>query len=340
MPIHFIHLNANIETYIMMVFNILHKFVCDIRQSCNVPHFSPEDIFRYLYGFACGNQEGNSPSQPCVDDYGTCSYGSKNRLHFEEAAPEALEGFGNFYKRIVTETIALQLICLPINIDTCTDAFSIVDKSTLVELNMGLREVSNNLDIAKECRKEDEKEIDDKGAIALCVVDSRGYPIPPSSPEYDSGTQVYSSTGIFTIQTVGDIGSDNGSLKEITETFANFVDKAGGLFKETAGLSKTLKVAGVVLSLISLFLPDPPDPVIMLLEKEFAQLNEKLDALDEKISDEFNLLRASMANDLLDREMAILQRIKVAYLQYTDLPNYRKYENFLTLKDRYTENFR
>ncbi len=80
--------------------------------------------------------------------------------------------------------------------------------------------------------------------------------------------------------------------------------------------------------------------MIVLLEKEFAQLNEKLDALDEKISDEFNLLRASIANDLLDREMAILQRIKVAYLQYTDLPNYREYENFLTLKDRYTENFR
>ena len=105
---------------------------------------------------------------------------------------------------------------------------------------------------------------------------------------------------------------------------------------------QAFKIAGPILQIISFFLPSPTDQTITnLIQVEFGKLNEKLDALDRKqISQEFNDLKATINDDILDREVAILQRIKVAYLEYAKLQKYQDRDNFFMLQERYTTNFR
>ena len=178
----------------------LSHSVCS--KSCNVPHFSPKGMWiRYFYGFACGDEVTLGDTCAKVN-FDTCKYGSKNQLHFSEASSEALNDCDNFMRRILSETISLHLLCLPLNPSTCTDSFNIVDEVTTTILQSSLKEVNNNLNQAKKCNAERVEEIDRDEEIPLCVVDSKGYPILPSSP----GRRIYSSD--ITKQMVGELGGN------------------------------------------------------------------------------------------------------------------------------------
>jgi len=133
------------------------------RAACNVPHFTPEDIIRNLYGYACGDATKDTPRTDCTitqtKNRGTCSYGRKKRndiffLYVEDS--QKLTNPLNIFKDWLLRSMWLAFFhfqaCLPPESASCN--VKIEDPvyiQTTNDLALAISEVVDNFDRVEHC---------------------------------------------------------------------------------------------------------------------------------------------------------------------------------------------
>jgi len=124
------------------------------RDACNRPHFTPEDIFRNLYGYACGNNKNRSCKEAEGYNTGECKFGVKKRQYildilFDTAKglPSSIGGVGEW----IAETMILAQFhysaCLPADPTTCLDTFTDpIRKKIAADQVLAFQEVASNIE--------------------------------------------------------------------------------------------------------------------------------------------------------------------------------------------------
>jgi hypothetical protein len=109
---------------------IKKTYIDKYRAACNQPHFTPEDIFRNLYGYACGDKE-----RGCKvgrgEDTGTCKFGVKKRQYMLDIFYESdknivtnVKGFGQWLTQVMLLAQFHYGSCLPADAASCSDPFT------------------------------------------------------------------------------------------------------------------------------------------------------------------------------------------------------------------------
>jgi hypothetical protein len=131
------------------------------RAACNRPHFSPEDIFRQFYGFACGK---NTIDRSCDagqgEDTGICEFGVKKRqylldiYHDEEGKNVVtnVKGFGEWVLRALLLAQFHYNSCLPANAASCSDPVQDpIRKQISSDMALAFNETAANVQNRMDC---------------------------------------------------------------------------------------------------------------------------------------------------------------------------------------------
>jgi len=144
---------------------LTHCVTSLIRDACNEPHFRPIDVFRRLYGYACG---AAGSSRSCEDDEGkgtgSCPHGPKNRQYLlDDFRAAAFDGcaasgkeqfieFGRWLLSAMLESMFLHSVCLDSDLLSCPNGVDDqVFTESLEEMQLAALEVSDNIERAQEC---------------------------------------------------------------------------------------------------------------------------------------------------------------------------------------------
>lgn len=128
------------------------------RAVCNHPFFTPNDLFRQFYGFACGD----NPNRQCAtdgDNTGTCKYGVKKRQYIRDIYEGIAEGLSSRFIPFGTWLLKAMVLaqfhfeaCLPQDELSCNDpVIDPVRKVTAEEMKNATAEVEFNLNYTLNC---------------------------------------------------------------------------------------------------------------------------------------------------------------------------------------------
>jgi hypothetical protein len=147
-------LQTNVTTQIKNIYTDRY------RAACNRPHFTPEDIFRNLYGYACGDNKARRCDVHGVKDgMGSCKYGVKKRQYIlgitietANKRPSSLRSIGEW---ILQAMLLAQFhfdVCLPADATTCNDPFTDqIRYQTAADQMLAFQEVATNVERESIC---------------------------------------------------------------------------------------------------------------------------------------------------------------------------------------------
>jgi hypothetical protein len=124
------------------------EYATRFRDACNEPHFTPEDIFRGIYGHGCGDN---------------CTFGLRKQDNLLSQERDAAnynvnvfeEGFGNWIISALLQSMFFFVVCPPPIGGECTDRTQdLVWQRTLADMNRSIAEVQENIDeVSSEFRR-------------------------------------------------------------------------------------------------------------------------------------------------------------------------------------------
>lgn len=128
------------------------------RSACNDKQYKPQDIFRILYGYACGSKP-RACEADAGSDKGPCKYGARNRQYlldvFKSDANGSIPAFDKFTRwlsQAMLEAMYLHTVCLDDNPNYCPTTLSDpVFEKTLSDMTDAFTEVANNLGEVADC---------------------------------------------------------------------------------------------------------------------------------------------------------------------------------------------
>ena len=179
--------------------------------------------------------------------------------------------------------------------------------------------------------------------LRLCVVDSRGFPIPEDSPAYDRGIVQY-STKLTPIEAAS-------ATSDVLSTISEFAFAAGivvGVGSGGTALAVALVVAavGFAFQVAAFFVgKSETDVTQALIINEFAKTNAKIDLLSAKVEDFYNQIRIDIGDAVLDSLNNRLSRMAAAYEDYVKTVDLSNSTSMTTLEKKnirkiYREKFR
>jgi len=129
------------------------------RNACNVPHYTPEDIFRNLYGYACGDNNQRGCAAGKAVNTGTCKFGVKKRQYIldtvvETAAgiPSSVREFSEWHSQAMILAQFHYAFCLPPDATTCNDPFTDPVRKEIANNQMlAFEEAAGNLNREVRC---------------------------------------------------------------------------------------------------------------------------------------------------------------------------------------------
>lgn len=139
---------------------LTRTYTANFREACNAAHRTPADIFRDLYGYACGNETTNRNCENTEGDAtGVCKFGVKKRnyvldLFSSDAAGDItrFRDFSEWLKSALLLAEYLYGVCLPADQASCTDPEEdpIFNKA-LEDMVAAFEEVQGNLNQTEAC---------------------------------------------------------------------------------------------------------------------------------------------------------------------------------------------
>ena len=184
------------------------------------------------------------------------------------------------------------------------------------------------------------------GRFALCVIDERGFPIPPENPGYDKGLVVYSEVTEIEAET-----HISGTLTKISAVLGSAAAIGAIAVPATAGtalivvgaVEATAALLSLIANILSFF--EGSSETETLIKNGFANLNQKIDILSLEMRYFFDQLRIDIADQTLDDVNNVIARITSAYTDYIDSVNLNATEigsesELKQLRSSYRENFR
>jgi hypothetical protein len=126
------------------------------RVACNRPHYTAEDIFRNLYGYACGDNQRQCGTN---EGTGSCKFGVRKR-HFifdiiiqtANKLPSSVRGIGEWLMQAMILAQFHSDVCLPADATTCNDPFTDpIRNQTAVEQMLAFQEVASNIEREVHC---------------------------------------------------------------------------------------------------------------------------------------------------------------------------------------------
>jgi hypothetical protein len=261
-------------------------FTIKFRKVCNDNDFTPEHMFSFIYGYACG-VKGNT--RDCEDfDYGECAFGAKRTIStvlFNSDRKE-LQAFRAWISNTLVQLMYFHSVCLPANLDTCTEEENAVAANTVGKMKSAFAEVCDNLEQSQLCS---EKTLT---SFPLCVIYDRGYPIPRDSVEYATGTVVYSNIALTTSNT--EITDELDAAAEVLDAIGGVAELAG---PKGEAVGAVFGAIGGVLRIVSIFQGnDQTDPTQALIINGFKEMNKRFDMLESQIGEGFDQVREEAQN--------------------------------------------
>ena len=127
-----------------------------IRAACNVPHRRPQDIFRDLYGYACGD---NGDNYECGSKgWGECRYGTKKEqflldtyLDVANYDVEKIKTFNYWLRATMVQAAMFYSYCPSLQVSCVDHATDPVAEAERTNMELAFREVNYNLDRAVAC---------------------------------------------------------------------------------------------------------------------------------------------------------------------------------------------
>jgi len=139
-----------------------------------------------------------------------------------------------------------------------------------------------------------------------------GFPIPESDPDFLTGTPQYATIPDAELKERFSTLQSSFKAVEVANTFLAGVAEAA----KWKNLAKAFAISGPVFAAVSVamsFFVSDSDAVLKQIDSQFAQLNENLEKLTQKVLDAIQDVRKDLAEITLDDAIVDLQTIDFAY---------------------------